>query len=416
MEKLKYMKLVISFMLLLAGLSMQAQVLSLDSVLRRVEEQHPLLQQYLHKAKAMDAFAKGSTSWMAPMVGVGNFMTPYPNEEVMDDSDKGAFMLSVEQDIPNPFKLRAKRKYYESLSATQTFEQKEVWNKLRAQARQYYYTLLVLEKKRSVLKASERNMLLMKKLADIRQSYTNGNLAAIYRAEASLYETQNMLQMTESAIQNNKVLLNMLMNRKVETAIEVDTNLMKPALVTQTDTATVAGKRNDIKRMDQEIQSMRLNINMMKADALPDFKIRYEHMEANTGHMPNQYTAMAMISIPIAPWSSRMYRSQVSGMRHEIEAMKKQREAMLIETSGMINGMWFELSSMQKQLEAYELKILPALQKSYQSTLLAYEENRSELSQLAAAGENLNMAQMKVLDLWQQYYLMLAAYEKELDQ
>src|SRR5690606_29302981 len=77
-----------------------AQVITLDSVLRVIDKQNPMLQEYDNKVKALNTYAEGATSWMAPMVGAGTFMTPYPNQMLMDERDKGAWMFSVEQEIP----------------------------------------------------------------------------------------------------------------------------------------------------------------------------------------------------------------------------------------------------------------------------------------------------------------------------
>src|SRR5687768_7011210 len=67
----------------LFSIQLQAQVVTLDSVLRTIDKQNPMLQEYDNKVKALNTYAEGSKSWMAPMVGVGTFMTPYPNQMLM---------------------------------------------------------------------------------------------------------------------------------------------------------------------------------------------------------------------------------------------------------------------------------------------------------------------------------------------
>ncbi|MFX1708983.1 hypothetical protein PV783_33765 [Chitinophaga sp. CC14] len=90
----------------------QAPVLRLDTILQRVDQHNILLQSYGLKAESYKYSADAATAWMAPMVGVGTFMTPYPGQQVMDDRDKGSLMLQLEQDIPNPAKLNAKKKIH----------------------------------------------------------------------------------------------------------------------------------------------------------------------------------------------------------------------------------------------------------------------------------------------------------------
>jgi len=95
----------------------RAQIISLDSVLLVVNQRNPMLQEYDSKVKALNTYTEGAKSWMAPMVGAGTFMTPYPSQMLMDERDKGSLMFSFEQSIPNPFKLNANKQYFASLAS-----------------------------------------------------------------------------------------------------------------------------------------------------------------------------------------------------------------------------------------------------------------------------------------------------------
>ena len=102
-------------------------------------------------------------------------------------------------------------------------------------------------------------------------------------------------------------------------------------------------------------------------------------------------------------------------MQYDIEAMKKGREAILIEARGMLAGMASQIERMRVQLNNYKDKIIPALQKNYQTLMLAYEENREQLPIVIDAWEALNMAQMEYLQRQEAYYTMIVAYEKEIE-
>ncbi|MBT1699279.1 TolC family protein [Fulvivirgaceae bacterium PWU4] len=393
-----------------------AQVISLDSVLQIIDRQNPMLQEYDNKVKALNTYAEGAKSWMAPMVGAGTFMKPYPNQMLMDERDKGAWMFSVEQEIPNPAKLNANRTYLSSRAAVEEQNRSAQFNQLRSEAKAMYYQWLVAEEKLKILQENERIMELMLKLARIRYPYNQGSLGNIYKAEGRLSEVQNMIQMTSGDIEESAFRLKGLMNLPVETKIMVDTTTRvqyEPDRVIY-DTAALSAQRSDIRQIDKTIETMRLNQQLQRFQAKPDFKIRFDHMQP-IGNMPTQFTAMAMVSIPIAPWSSRMYRSEVKGMQYDIEAMKKGREAILVETRGMLAGMASQLTRMKHQLENYDTKIVPALRKNYQTLMLAYEENREQLPMVIDAWEALNMAQMEYLEKNQEYYNMIVRYEKELE-
>jgi outer membrane protein, heavy metal efflux system len=201
-----------------------AQVLTLDSVLATIDRKNPMLQEYDNKVKALNEYSAGAKSWMAPMVGAGTFMTPYANQMLMDERDKGSWMFSIEQDIPNPAKLNANKNYLQSKAGVEKQGRAIQYNTLRSEAKTYYYQWLVAEKKLSVLDENERIMELMLKLARIRYPYNQGSLGNIYKAEGRLNEVQNMKLMTRSDIEGNSYRLKALMNINAMDSIAIDTS------------------------------------------------------------------------------------------------------------------------------------------------------------------------------------------------
>lgn len=393
-----------------------AQVLPLDSVLIKVERDNPMLREFADRQRALDAYSEGATGWMAPMIGAGTFMKPYPNQMLMDESDKGSWMFTLEQDIPNPMKLKANKNYLRSRSAVEKEGREIQFNNLRAEAKAYYYRWLVAEEKMKVLDENEKIIELMLKLAQIRYPYNQGTLGNIYKTEGRLSEVRNMKLMTQSDIQNNSLRLKALMNTPLKDFIMVDTATVVEfnAAEFHSDTVDLSTRRSDLRQIEQNIQVMKLNQLLQKAQAKPDFRIRFDHMQP-IGDMPTQFSAMAMVTIPIAPWSSKMYRSEVRGMEYDIEAMRNEKVAILTDVKGMVAAMGTQLLRMRQQLDNYETKIIPALRKNYRTVIVAYEENREQLPVVIDGWEAMNMAQMEYLEKLEEYYLMIVSYEKELE-
>lgn len=400
--------------LMLGCLGTSAQEkLTLEQVLQQIEQNHPGLKAYESRILGKDAKAEGAGAWMAPMVGGGTFMTPYPGAGVMNPDDKGAWMFSAEQEIPNPAKTRSKTAFLRAQSAIDRYARGASANELRATGKELYYELLVAYRKIRYQEENLRIMDVMKKLAEIRYPYNQGALGGVFKAEGRRYEAENMILMTESEISSAKIALNALMNRSYGSALEIDTTMeVRFTPVAQLDTGYLAVARSDIRQMDQSILAMRLNRDQMLQEAKPDFSIRYEHMSSRSPMMPKQYTLMGMISIPIAPWSSRMYRSEVKAMDFEVRAMRQEREAMLLNMAGMTRSMERELLTMERQLKNYEAKILPALNKNLKVTMLSYQENKADLPAVIDSWETVNMAQMNYLDQLSRFYKMIVAYER----
>ncbi len=390
-------------------------MLSLDTVLQRIDKNNLLLQSYGLKAESYKHTAKAATAWMAPMVGVGTFMTPYPGQMIMDESDKGSLMLQLEQDIPNPVKQNANKRYIESKGKVENETRGVTLNEYKAQAKRLYFGWLVAQQKIRVLTQNEKIMQTMKKIEEIRYPYNQSKLSSVYKTTAKLEENRNMITMQEGDIARSRAWLNSLMNQQGNADFAIDTTYQPVFVAARAiDTGSLALARNDIKKMDYSIQSMQLNIEAMKKQSRPDFKLRFDHMSPLTKAMPKAFSIMGMVSIPIAPWSSKMYKSEVKGMQYEVQAMAKEKAAMLQETQGMLYGMQFEIQSMQKRIKVMEDKIIPSLQKTLDVNFLSYRENKMELPEVIDSWEALTMMQTNVLDEKLKLYLMIVDYEKEI--
>jgi outer membrane protein, heavy metal efflux system len=288
-------------------------------------------------------------------------------------------------------------------------------NDFKAQAKRLYFNWLIAKQRIVVLAENEKIMITMKKIEEIRYPYNQSALSGVYKATAKIEDNRNMIRMQEGTIAKARSWLNSLMNAPGNQAFDIDTTfqlVFEPAA--SYDTASLAAARKDVFKMDQSIRSMQLEIESMQQEKKPDFRIRFDHMYPLDGMMPQAFSAMGMISIPIAPWSSKMYKSGIKSMQYNVQAMEKERAAMLQETQGMLYGMQFEIQSMQKRISAMEEKIIPALRQTLDANFLNYQENKLALSNVIDSWEALTMMQSNVLDEQLKLYEMIVDYEKQL--
>ncbi|HEV7347312.1 TolC family protein [Telluribacter sp.] len=403
-------------LLLIPGLSyaQPSEILSLPEIIQRIEDNNLLLQSYGLRADNYRYRAEAATAWMAPMVGVGTFMTPYPGQMMMEARDRGMLMFRVEQQFPNPSRQRAERRYIESQGDAERTARAVALNNLKAQARSSYYAWLVSAQKIRVLEKNEEVLQMMKKIEEVRYPYNQSPLSGIYRAEAEIERNHNMITMQVGDIQRAEASLNALMNRSGSIEFQIDTAYQPRFVpVASIDTSLLATQRSDIIRMNQQIRSMQLNIEAMQLQRKPDFRIQFDHM-APLSRMPQMFSLMGMMTIPFASWSSRMYKSDTKAMELSIRAMEKERAAMLQETQGMLYAMQAEIRAMQARLTSMETKVIPALQRAFDANFLVYQENKLSLTVLLETWEALNMMRMDLLDERGKLYQMIVDYEKEL--
>ena len=409
--KIKHMKTKLFFLcnLLLAGGIARAQVLTPDSVLTKVG-QNPALLAFDAKANSQNAYAEGAKNLDAPKISAGQYQTPYSLKP-----DMGSFMVQAEQMFTNPAKLKAKAAYEQNLSKVTAEDKNYLKNQLFAQARQYYFERVILEKKMALLQNTADLLNYVLKDANIRLTYGKEKLNNIYKAKAQLFELDNTREQLNSEIGQRNIMLNTLMGRDKLAAFAVDTNLNLHSYAnSRADTAGLATSRSDIRSIDRTIELQQLNAQMENSQRKPDFGIQIGHMFSYGGY-PNQYILMASVSIPIVPWASRSYKANLKGIRYETEVLQQKRQDVLNQATGQLALLRSQLNSKQRQLNNDKTNIIPAFQNSYKTALQAYDQNTGDLPAVLGSISDLQDARMRSLDRLQDILTLQVAYEKELE-
>jgi outer membrane protein TolC len=414
-----------TYVFLLCGmfaLAGQAQVLSLDSILQRIQSGHPELRMYEAQAKALDSYAKGAKSWEAPQVSAGFWMTPYNAKLWKPDANSmispiglGQFMISGVQMIPNFKRQNANQKYMLEMSSVEKLKGKAVQNQLFTEAKLNYFEWLVLKKKLAVLRESETLLQFMVKVTENRYPYNQEKLGSIYKAKAALLALNNDKIMLEDEISQKMTTLNTLLNRDKSTVFDIDTSYKVLTYETMAyDSSFIVAQRSDIHALDQSIQVSKLKKELELSKSKLSYGIRFDHMQG-FGYQPNLFTLMGMVNIPLVPWAAKEYKANALGLHHEVMALESQKEALLNQTSGQLTSLSRQIVNKKRQLSLYEKGIIPALKKNHQTALLAYEQNTGDLFVVLDAQQSLQMSQLEYLNQLQALLLLQVDYEKEIE-
>lgn len=390
-----------------ATVKAQAPFLTLDSVIARIGA-NPALAAYNAKISAQDAYATGAKNLDPPKISAGQYMTPYSL-----DPNMGSFMISGEQMFANPAKLRAKADYMNEVSKVTAADKGYLKNQLIAEAKQYYYDRVVLEKKLRIVQATRELLEYMLKDAGIRLSYGKEKLSNVYKTKAELFSLDNQQEQLSSAIAQTNIMLNTLMFRNKQEAFRVDTNVVvRDYESTFTDTSVLAAERSDIKGISRNIELQQLSAKVEYNKRKPDFGIQASHM-FTYGNGPNQYILMASVTIPIVPWASREYKANLKGIRYDVDELQQKRADILNQAEGELVVLRTEMTSEKRQLNNYLQNIIPALRNSYKTALIAYDQNTGDIQSVLDGIKDLQAARMGALDRLQQLFTLQVAYEKE---
>lgn len=388
--------------------------ISLQKLLQQVETNYPSIIQYQFNIKALQAKTEGAKSWMPPTFSTGVMRFPYQLmmlKEKNDPMNQAGIAFSLEQMIPNQSKLKAKKNYLNSLSEIENSKSDWTKNKLRREAKILYFNRFVNEQKQKIITESEEVLKLLLTTAEAKFSSNQSQLQTIYKAKAKLAELKNMQYMLLGIIAESNIGLNILMVRDVNTTFKIDT-LIEPQKYSYTtnDTRNISN-RSDITAMTKYIQSMQLEQKVMKIGNRPDFGVRAEH--AQMFGMPNQWSVMGMMTIPIVPWSSKMYSSETKSVGFQIQAMEQEKQTMELMAKKMLAEKLIMLNYETGQYENYRKEIIPAFENNLQANLLAYKQNTGDFFVLLDAWEMFLMKKTEMYDKLFNILKLEAEYEYE---
>lgn len=408
-------KIVVISLFLLHTCFLQAQspVLKLIQVTDSIEKNYPEIIKYESKIQSIQALVEGAKAWMPPTLSAGPEQFFYNPAMLMDKSDmnRAGITITVEQMIPNNKKLDAKKYYLQSLAVIQQNNTDWTKNIFRYYAKHLYYQRIVAEKTLILVQENKEVLTMLVNTSEAKFPYNQSDLGSIFKTKAKLEELKNMESMLLATIAESNIGLNTLMNRDVNISFAIDTNITfkKYEKAIYADTSSV--KRSDILSMQNNINAMKLNKELMYSQRKPDFGMRFSHMQMLG--MSSQYSFMGMMTIPIVPWSAKMYKSDVKSMSYEIEAMTKEKEGMQLMALRMINEKLVMLKYGKTQLSNFQSGIIPMYNKNFESNLLAYKQNTGNLFVLLDSWEMLLMKKMEYYNKTLEVMKLEADYEYE---
>ncbi len=396
---------IIALLFLTASSTSTAQkIMGMEEIIHAIDSSNPVAKIYEAQIRAMDEAAKGARSWMPTEFGTGLWMAPYNTGLWKKGADgtpgMGQYMVSVQQMFPNKKKQDAEEAYMKGMSAADKERKKFSLNELYAAAKKDFYGWLFIKRKISLLDENKNLLELMLKDAEIKYRNSLDRMSAYYKAKAAVGNLLNNRIALDNEAAQKRIQLNTLMNRDKHAPFEIDTAFsINDFTALSVDTNHLIN-RSDIRAIDRDIALTALQQIAEKQKTKPEFGIRYENMLGFAG-LPMQYTLMGMARIPIGR-ANRMSKATIESLKWKSEALAKQKEMLLNESSGMAAGTSEELDSKKRQVALFEENILPAVRKNYQVIQSGYQQNTEQLTALFEAWDSLNKASLEYLEILQQ--------------
>ena len=124
---------------------------------------------------------------------------------------------------------------------------------------------------------------------------------------------------------------------------------------------------------------------------------------------------MGMMTFPMVPWASKMYRSETKSIGFQIQSMEQEKQTMQLMAKKMSAEKNTMLNYESAQYQSFIKNIIPAYENNLQANLLAFKQNTGDFFVLLDAWEMLLMKKLESYDKLLNILKLEAEYEYEME-
>lgn len=363
----------------------------LDSIVKETVAMNPNLKATGYKAEASKA-AVGTIKLDPPLVAVEFFQTPitsFPNPF----KDQMEVDYSIQQMFPFPGKLgtmaNAERNRSKMLGAEQQVTSQEVIRLTKVA----FYELYLSDRLFDINSANQSLMRNFITISEKQYELGMGKQTDILRAQTELSKLMNdsiaLFQSRQSAL----AMINSYRNKPIESRIDVIPEILPELTPVQTvDSMLFIAEKNR-----PELSSMQYNIAMQSSELLsakkefyPDIMVRgmYKQMI----NLPDDWSLMVGLIVPVAPWSIGKYSAAVNRSNALVKQSQAEYDNMRNMIASQVKDAMARVASSQAQVELIKNTIIPQAQQTLQSALSGYQSGKGDFLMLIDTQKMLLMA------------------------
>jgi len=383
---------------------------SLSSFVDQALKANPGLQAAQSRARGAQARIPQAGAWEDPQAGVEFFATPITSANPFKDGmETDYFILQM---IPL---FGKKGLMNDAASAGARMAEQTVFaadRNLRANVKKTYAMIFSAQRRIDVNIKNQQLLAQIVESARVKYSVGLATQGDVLKVQVELAKLQNEGVELEQELINAIAMMNALRSMPAATPIGhvADVPLAKISDTFEDLIARALENRPELRGMNYELEMNKAELAASERERLPDLMVRgmYKQMREGT----DQWAAMFSINIPFAPWASGKY----SGKTEENALAARATEQSLAEMRNMIQAevrdMWAKTSSKWQQIERFRQAILPQAEQSLQSTLAAYETNRTDFLSLLDSYRMVQMLKMDYFMLVGEYFANVAQLER----
>jgi outer membrane protein TolC len=353
--------------------------LSLQAILREVNERNPSLKAAQSSWEAAKARLRQAGAWNDPRFGVD-----------VERSDKTRFtgftdaewMLAQEVPLSGKNRLRVRAVRAEAAAAFAELRRREL--ELAARARIAYTRLANAH---AQINLNRQNDALLRQLVEItRLRYEAGTRmqADVFMAETEQVKNEEARRDLERDVSEAQSRLNVLLHRSANEALaEPEPNAFRDVTLRLEDVEVAALQlRPELQSASNRIAAARAQHDLARRAWVPDPELRVEARQFN-GAGFIEYDTGIFFNLP---WlNPGKYKSAIAEAKLNRESAEHDLAALRAETSGMVRDQLRKITTFHHHYTLFRDRLLPLARQTLEATRNAYQNDKASLLELLTA-------------------------------
>lgn len=301
--------------------------------------------------------------------------------------------LVVRQMLMFPGKLSAMETAGRHQAAALGWNTRTEADRLTLQVRTLYYELYMLQSKSGINAENRRVMEKFVSVARTQYEAGMGRMEDILRAQTELSRLRSEDVILSRKYRGMESMLNAALDRppgKVLGTIADPENARLPLPVADSLEALALALRPELKAMASEVQMSQWEWTAAKRGWYPDFMVEGKWMRMDG---PDEWSAMAGITMPLAPWSSGGYRGARDAAERGWKEMREREREMKNMVRAEIHRAVADVEAARERFDLALGATVPQAEQTLRATEASYRAGKTEFLMLLDAYRMLYMAQ-----------------------
>jgi outer membrane protein, heavy metal efflux system len=363
------------------------------------------------RVRSAEASRRRASAWEAPTVAFEFFSTPVTSLNPLRDGLENDY--SIQQMIMFPGKIARMEDMADAGIRMRRENLETAKRALIADVKTAYAMLDAARRRKAV---NDDNIALLRQIAESSEAaYTvgRGTNADIQRIRSEIGLLLNQQDAITAEERSAEAMLNALIGehsgRPTGAVVPPTVGPMHRDVDSLVHTAVEA--RPELNAMRHDIAMQEARTRLAQRQWLPDLMIRGMYKQMTMG-MPDHWSIMFGVSVPIAPWSSGEYAGAVEEAEADTYAARSQLEDMRRMTEYEVRDAWVSANALWERLTRYRNSVIPHSEQALQSAMNSYATGGGDFTSLLDSARMLAMFRMDVEMLEGDYHAALARLER----